>query len=285
MTASDLAGFEQRLRTLLPEIYKVFDEDVKPVSMGSAGLRYGPDGKVPWNEIWGSFCDLAMAGGPPHRGTFLDAPEGETADTPAYIEASTELCRGLTLVTGLFAEPAPVAGWVRMYCTSVAMSGWLARSIVMENVAARSRGLELHLPIGAGFRVDKEIKNVITSVAKTCHYWQDHMSDVQHDSIADLLATMEREHPLLYPDATSTPAEALQTLRQAGLQLTTDATPGWLGLDCTTIPAAIAFMRALAVGNLLARRTGTVVFLPLSNLQHPGGTDAILYAHQLSLAD
>ena len=39
--------------------------------MRSAGLKYDSDGNVAWNEIWGSFCDLAMAGGPPHKGALL----------------------------------------------------------------------------------------------------------------------------------------------------------------------------------------------------------------------
>ena len=56
---------EARIKTILPPQYQDCYEDVQPVSMGSAGLKYGPDGKVAWNEIWGSFCDLAMAGGPP----------------------------------------------------------------------------------------------------------------------------------------------------------------------------------------------------------------------------
>ncbi len=43
-------------------------EDVQPVSMGSAGLKFASDGRVAWDEMWGLFCDLALAGGPPHRG-------------------------------------------------------------------------------------------------------------------------------------------------------------------------------------------------------------------------
>jgi hypothetical protein len=49
---------EQRIKAILPERYQDCYEEVQPVSMGSAGLKYGADGKVAWNEIWGSFCDL-----------------------------------------------------------------------------------------------------------------------------------------------------------------------------------------------------------------------------------
>ncbi len=60
-----------RLRVLLPEQYQESYESVQPVSMGSAGLKFAPDGQVAWDEIWQTFCDLAMAGGPPHKGALL----------------------------------------------------------------------------------------------------------------------------------------------------------------------------------------------------------------------
>ncbi len=283
------ARFEARLRTLLPEMYKVSDENVKPVSMGSAGLKYGPDGSVLWNEMWGSFCDLAMAGGPPHRGTFL-APSASDGSA-ATVQVSRETCRGMSLVTGLFAEPTRTPGCVRMYCTSAAMSGWLARAIVMENVWAVSEGLALDLPTGSGFRVEKEIKNVITSVAKTTHYWQDHMSESKHDAIAELLRAMDREGPLLYPSATAgKPDEqsmaAAELQEETGLEIVWQGSPGWLGLECGSIAAAIWIMRALAVSNLLSRRENTVVFLPLGNLASGAGRTvrAVAEAHRMYVA-
>jgi sirohydrochlorin cobaltochelatase len=32
----------------------------------------------------------------------------------------------------------------------------------------------LFLPAGPTFRLDKEIKNVVTVIAKTHHYWKEH---------------------------------------------------------------------------------------------------------------
>src|SRR5712691_552645 len=63
-------------RDLLPPRYR----DGKIVSaapMGTAPLRYTGDGQVAWDEVWTDFCDLALAGGPSHRGTLLEpvAPE------------------------------------------------------------------------------------------------------------------------------------------------------------------------------------------------------------------
>src|SRR6202051_2988900 len=268
---------EARLRTMLPEEYQDRYEAVQPVSMGSAGLKYGPDGKVAWDAIWGSFCDLAMAGGPPHKGTLLEPGSKEEIEAQAdqYGAVVDEICRGIALVTGLCAEAAPVAGWVRMYCTSAAMAGWLARAIVMENVSASFKGLALHLPAGPAFRMEKEIKNVVTAVAKTCHYWRDHTSPARHQAIADLLRTMESESPLVQPALHDVGPALLgggiaASLQQAtGLRAAPSANGGWLGLDCGDVRAAVWMMRVLVVSNVLARREGTVVFVPLNSASDP----------------
>src|SRR6201996_5126330 len=98
-TGADYELLEARLKTLLPEEYQDSYEDVQPVSMGSAGLKYGSDGHVAWNEIWGSFCDLAMAGGPPHRGTLLEPATKAAIDQEPerYSQVVNELCRGVEM--------------------------------------------------------------------------------------------------------------------------------------------------------------------------------------------
>ena len=68
------------------------------------------------------------------------------------------------------------------------MAEWLLRAIVMENISARNEGFMIHLPAGPGYRVEKEIKNVITAIAKTCHYWLYHMGQTQQHQIEDLFA-------------------------------------------------------------------------------------------------
>ena len=75
MSQEDRSAFETldaRIRTLLPEEYRDSYEDVQPRSMGTAGLKFDDNGQVAWDEMWGSFCDLAMAGGPPHKGMLLE---------------------------------------------------------------------------------------------------------------------------------------------------------------------------------------------------------------------
>src|SRR4249920_3321039 len=101
ITLEDVLAFEaleSKLRAILPEQYQYSYEDVLPVSMGSAGLKYGEDGLVAWNEMWASFCDLAMAGGPPHRGALLEAaPRAAVEAAPErYDEVVEEICRGVT---------------------------------------------------------------------------------------------------------------------------------------------------------------------------------------------
>jgi hypothetical protein len=134
-----LEELEKRLKEILPALYSDSYEDIQPVSMRSAPLKYDLDGNVAWNEIWASFCDLAMAGGPPHRGTLLQPASSQDigAASEEYGRVVTELCRGVSLVTGLPAEPSRQSGWIEVHCHSAGMAAWLVRAIVMENVMSR----------------------------------------------------------------------------------------------------------------------------------------------------
>ncbi|MEP7351844.1 MAG: hypothetical protein ABI824_01295 [Acidobacteriota bacterium] len=249
-----------RLKTILPEEYQECYDDVQPVSMGSAGLKYGPDGKVAWDQIWGTFCDLAMAGGPPHKGKLLEpgSPSDIDAQADRYQQAVQEICRGISMVTELPTEASPIPGWVRVTCTSTAMAEWLVRAITTENVSAHSEGLMLDLPAGSDYRDEKEIKNVVTSIAKTCHYWQDHMWSGQQRDITELFAKMTTESPLLQPalsghgfqpemDSMLRAKMATAIQNATGLRSTNHAYAGWLGLECPDVRAAIWMMRALVV--------------------------------------
>ena len=252
---------EQRIKAILPERYQDCYEEVQPVSMGSAGLKYGPDGKVAWNEIWGSFCDLAMAGGPPHKGTLLlPATQAEIASHPSeYAEIATEICRGIQLVTTLKATPSQHAGWIEVTCANPTEAGWLTRAIVMENVSARTEGANLFLPAGPHYRIAKEVKNVITSTAKTFHYWDQHTWPAQQREIA---ALFEKQGELLQPQAESNPNIPDAIRAATGLEPTAHNYPGWLGLECGDVHAAIWLMRALVASAILARREQTVLFVP-----------------------
>src|SRR6201994_2622427 len=158
--------FEARFKTLLPEEYRASYEDVQPVSMGSAGLKFGSDGRVAWDEMWASFCDLAMAGGPPHKGTLLEPASQASIDAEPdrYTSVVDEICRGVSMVTDLVADASVHAGWISVDCVNRGTAAWLLRAITVENVSARCEGAILYLPAGPSYRLEKEIKNVITVI-------------------------------------------------------------------------------------------------------------------------
>ncbi len=144
--------------------------------MGSAPMRYNEDGEIAWDEMWTGFCDLALAGGPSHRSTLLEpvTPQEALADPAGYERVVTEIERGLRLVTGLSTVRSSTPGWVGLQCESQEMALWLLRAIIVENICVRREGATLFFPAGPHFHLEAEVKNVITSVAKTNHYWKEH---------------------------------------------------------------------------------------------------------------
>jgi hypothetical protein len=273
-----LETLDARLKILLPEEYRDSYEQMQPKAMGSAPLKCDAEGLVAWDEMWGSFCDLAMAGGPPHKGVLLEP--GNEADIDAeygrYDSAAEEICRGIRMVTGLRSYMSPTPGWVCVTCLGDAMAGWLHRAIVMENVAARRRGAVLELPVAPHFRLEKEIKNVITVIAKTCHYCLGHMPREQQQAIAELFVTMAAESPLLAPDLSSHDDEragavAALIQKETGLTRSNHRYPGWLGIESPSIRAAVWMMRALVASNVLSRREGTTLFVPINAALDPHG--------------
>lgn len=142
--------------------------------MAAAPIKYNQDGSVDWGNMWDTFCELAQAGGPPHRGSILEPDEQADPNDPAYQHVVDELIRGIDLVSGLPAQTA-APGWVAISCIDSAMAKWLAEAILAENVRARSDEALLLVPVGAHYTLKGEIKNVITAVAKTTHYWGEHL--------------------------------------------------------------------------------------------------------------
>ena len=295
-----LAVIESRIDAILPETYQDCYEDVQPTAMGSAALRFNRDGRVAWNEMWENFCDLAMAGGPPHKGTLLEPGAATEIDAQPerYREVAKEICRGVHMVTDLEVHASPVDGWVRVACLTHGMAGWLLRAITMENVAVRADAQTVDVPAAPHFRLDKEIKNVVTVVAKTTHYWLKHTSRPHQDAIARLFETLSEESALVVP-ATLTdhvvPDEdlfaatrAAETIREAtGLSASPHRYMGWLGIECPNTRAAIWMMRAVVVSNVLSRREGAVLFVAINALQDPSGravSTATIGAYRLARA-
>ncbi len=144
--------------------------------MSAAPFVWRPDGRPDWRAMWSSFCELALFGGPPHRGpdsTLRVEPTARPAsDGP---DAVAEIRRGIWETTGLFAEPA-APGWLAVTCDSPKMAAWLCATIILENVDARCDEERLLVPADPGFKLTDEVKSVITVVAKTHHYWSAHIA-------------------------------------------------------------------------------------------------------------
>lgn len=151
--------------------------------MAAAPMKYREDGSADWGNMWDSFCALALDGGPPHRGTMLHARDVVRYETPEYAAVVAEITRGVELVSGLKAEAAE-PGWVAVHCGDAAMAAWLGEAVNSENVQARSAGDTLFVPAGDDWTVSGEIKNVITAVAKTTHYWQEHVPPAMRYTLA-----------------------------------------------------------------------------------------------------
>lgn len=166
---ADAGGWEVRL---------VAPPTSKAASMSSAPFVYRDDGRPDWGAMWQGFCELALYGGPPHRGEedALRAVE-QPLEVPANpeIDAIAEIRRGIFETTGLFSEPAE-PGWLAVTCRSKKMAAWMAASIILENVDARCDEERLLVPAHPSFRLKNEVKSVITVVAKCNHYWQAHIA-------------------------------------------------------------------------------------------------------------
>jgi sirohydrochlorin cobaltochelatase len=158
-----------RIRELAPP------ESPDASAMASAPFVWR-EGRPDWGAMWTAFCELALYGGPPHRGPeqALRGPEpgAPTGAAPPAMQA--ELERGIRETTGLDVVPAG-PGLIAVRCESPRMAAWLCAAIILENVEARVEDDRLLLPAGPDFRLEDQVKSVITVVAKTHHYWREHL--------------------------------------------------------------------------------------------------------------
>jgi hypothetical protein len=152
--------------------------------MAAAPFVWRADGRPDWRAMWTSFCELALFGGPPHRGTEQALRGGAEAPSDADAEMVAEIRRGIRETTGLHSELA--AGWIAITCESRAMAEWLGAAIAPENVEARVEGHRVLLPAGPGFRLENEVKSIVTVVAKTHHYWAMHRGSVKDGTVRPL---------------------------------------------------------------------------------------------------
>jgi sirohydrochlorin cobaltochelatase len=288
-----IKALEARLVALLPTMYQDCYEEIEPVPMGSAPLKYAADGRVAWDAMWTDFCNLAMAGGPPHKGKLLEpGTMAEISSEPdRYQNVAQEICRGITMVADLPAKPSSTPGWVAVECDSATTATWLVRAISMENVSAHSEDLILNLPAGPSYRLEKEVKNVITVVAKTCHYWFSHTPTFQKKDIGRLFAKMDAESPLIQSAVFGSSdfdsrkalsdriAEAIQ--QATGLATSNEKYVDWVGVECRDVQTAIWMMRAAVVSNVVSRREDKTFFVPVNPKSDPHGETVLRTVTQL----
>jgi sirohydrochlorin cobaltochelatase len=270
--AAELAALDAKVNALLPPRYQHCYTSVSPNSMGSAGLTYGPDGKVAWDEIWTTFCDLALAGGPPHRGRLLEpVSEAEVAADPgSYGNVVAEIGRAIRLTTGLPVVTGYAPGWVGVQCGSLQEAAWLQLAVTAENVSARRRQSILQLPAGPAFRVEKEIKNVVVALAKASHYWDGHLTADQQS-----LATEGGWEATSPAEAAASPSEYEAAVREvengvlaAGLPTSSRRYVGWVGVETGGEEAAVWLLRAVLVEQVLARREEELLYLGVGATPH-----------------
>lgn len=263
---AELAALDAKVNAFLPPQYSHCYQSVSPTSMGSAGLALGPDGKVAWDQIWTTFCDLALAGGPPHRGRLLEPISGEevAAAPERYAEVVAEIGRAIRLTTGLSMKAGYAPGWIGVVCKSTMEAAWLQFAITAENVSARRKGEILQLPAGPGFRVEKEIKNVVVALGKAYHYWDGHLT-VEQQSLAGGCVW----EPASPSEAAAKPTEynaaageVESALLAAGMTPLPRRYAGWLGFQTGGEEEAVWLLRAILVHQVLVRREERVLFIP-----------------------
>lgn len=168
---------------------------VSPAPMSPAPILYKADGSVDWGNMWDGFCALAQAGGPPHRATLLLAQADQDRQSDVYRRVAQEIVRGIAEVSGLRAY-AVTAGWIAIRCDSSAMARWISAAIRAENVESRCDALLAFVPCGEQFQISNEIKNVITAIAKTAHYWREHLQSEGTDFTSESSRSAHRVHSL-----------------------------------------------------------------------------------------
>jgi sirohydrochlorin cobaltochelatase len=277
MSAFDGAEIlHERIHALLPPKYELCLDGVNPRSMGSASLKYDSNSQVAWDKIWTHYCDLALAGGPPHRGSLLESvtPDEANAEPAGYDLVVQELLRGIHLTTGLEPQRSPQLGWVHVPCDSLGMAAWLLRAIMAENVFVKMEGSGLLLPAGPTYRIPKEVKNVVVSLAKTYHYWSDHLPDDRKQSATELLTggllpsliePLTKSQVLAQLSGYETTRLRIEEIvrQQLGLPTVASQAVGWAGIRMQSERMAAWFVRSAIVSNILARREESVFYLPI----------------------
>ena len=221
-------------------------------------------------------------------------PADIDAEPDRYAEVAEEICRGVMMTTLLDTNVSPVPGWVRVSCLSDAMAGWLLRAIVMENVAARGRRDGARSARGAAFpsrerdqerhHRDREDLALLARAhaARPAARHRQPVRTARQGVTAGRTIHDGRRTGGGCARRCRQPSTGIPACRRRG-----QSYAGWLGVDCPSVRSAIWMMRALVAGNVLSRREGTTLFVPVNRGTDPGGVRvarALARAHRLAAA-
>lgn len=153
------------------------DEKAKNAPMSSAPFVYDKYGNVEWDKMWDSFCVLAENGGPAHRATILSSKGIQNnIDSDEYKKSAEEIINAIKKVSGYQAWDNR-DGWIGIKLFNKNVAKWYSKIINSENVECKVEGSSIFLPVNDDFSLEKEIKNVVTVIAKSSDYWKFHMND------------------------------------------------------------------------------------------------------------
>jgi sirohydrochlorin cobaltochelatase len=140
--------------------------------MSSAPFVYGEKGEILWDQMWEKFCALATEGGPSHREEILESKKQNDFSSENYKQSVSEILRAYKMLIKYKAWSEN--GWICVKLYSTNMAKWFANIINSENVECRQKGRVIYLPVNDDFKIEKEVKNVVTVLAKADHYWRIH---------------------------------------------------------------------------------------------------------------
>ena len=101
----DFIQLSQKIDAILPARYKGRADEISSAPMAAAELVYDEVGEVAWDQVFGvddpdnPFCELALAGGPSHRGTLLEAATADEcqAELGKYSAVVSEIERYIVM--------------------------------------------------------------------------------------------------------------------------------------------------------------------------------------------
>lgn len=140
--------------------------------MKAAEMVYDENGNPQWDKMWSVYCNLAAEGGPSHRADVdkISFPGNKFTYNDSV---KSEILRGLTLLNAKVYKITDI-GEIYIDLFFPKKADWFSKIINLENVESKSEDRYLVLPWSGEYKIDKEVKSVVTVWGKASHYWKEH---------------------------------------------------------------------------------------------------------------